>query len=323
MKLSIIIPVYNAEKYLDQCLKSICYQGLKREDYEVLLINDGSTDGSLAIGEKFRYQFKNYRLINQDNQGEAASRNVALKLAKGEYITFLDSDDYYECDTLNNALEIIQKGDLDILYLRLKQVCENGIFRQYIFDLPDEGSVAVGLKYERRPFPATVYRRTVIGSIMFPTGILVGPDSVFNAMVQAKAKRVSFTKKAIYNYTYRTDSLSKQGSSQEAFQGFLKAIIELRNFEKQFFADDKDARIYFDKLYIIFVTRILELNIMPGWNRERDQNLISLLKEEQLSYILDFLVDKYPYVNSSFLKFKSWQQYLGIKSAIYKLIYRA
>lgn len=323
MKLSIIIPVYNAEKYLYKCLQSIVLQNIKSQDFEVVLINDGSTDKSLKIAESFFGVIDNLRIITQLNQGEAVSRNNALKVSHGEYITFLDSDDYYENNALSTALDIISLNDLDILYLRLKQVDEQGNFRGFVYDLMNEGAVSFGLLYDRRPFPATVYRKKIIGDITFPHGILVGPDSVFNALVQSRADRVSFTKKAIYNYTYRADSLSKQGYTEKAFHGFMTAIRELQTCQAMNISENDAAIPYFENMYTVFVTRVLELNIIPEWNRGNYDELLNVLEELNLMYILDRLSDKYLYVASSFRKFKAYQQYLRFKSTIHQLLYRA
>lgn len=322
MKLSIIIPVYNAEQFLTKCLESICHQELDPSEYEVVLINDGSTDRSLNLAEDFRLKIKNFTIVTHENQGEAASRNIALQIAKGEYITFLDSDDYYEDKALSVALELIARDHLDILYLRLRQVDENGGFLGYVHDLPDAGVVSRGLDSYRRPFPATVYRRVLIGDIIFPAGIIVGPDSVFNAMVHAKAERVSFTREAAYNYTYRPDSLSKQGYTQKGFIGFMKALSLIHTYQQQYF-EKPDAENYFDRLYEIFVTRILELNVMPEWNRDRYNGMVKLLEEKDLRYILTKLAVKYPYADTSYPKFKAYQQYLALKSDLYKFIRRA
>ena len=93
MKLSIIIPVYYAEQYLKKCLESVFQQNLKLEDFEVICINDGSIDKTQQILEEFQKKYTNIILESQENFGEAISRNKAIFLSKGEYITFLDSDD--------------------------------------------------------------------------------------------------------------------------------------------------------------------------------------------------------------------------------------
>ena len=97
LKLSIIVPVYNVEKYLERCLKSLC--GLKIEN-EIIIINDGTKDGSLEIAERFRENHKNENIIiiSQENQGLSEARNNGLKVAKGEYISFIDSDDFVDTE---------------------------------------------------------------------------------------------------------------------------------------------------------------------------------------------------------------------------------
>ena len=89
--ISIIVPVYNVEEYLEECLESICKQTYT--DIEVVLVNDGSTDGSKEICEKYCRQDSRFKLINQENQGQSAARNNGVSFSTGEYITFVDSDD--------------------------------------------------------------------------------------------------------------------------------------------------------------------------------------------------------------------------------------
>ena len=264
MKLSIIIPVYNAEQYLKKCLESVFQQNLKLEDFEVICINDGSTDKTQQILEEFQKKYTNIILENQENFGEAISRNKAISLSKGEYITFLDSDDYYDALTLSKALQIIASQNLDILYLKMNHISED---YQFIQSLPNlsENEILSGLKHERRPFPATIYKKSVIGEIQFPLNIIVGPDSVFNALVQSKAKRVSFSSDLVYNYLVRHNSLSKKAITEEGYQGFINAITILDEYKNQHFSpENKEAQQYFDKVILVFVTRIVELHILPN-----------------------------------------------------------
>ena len=111
-ELSIIIPCYNVEKYIDECINSVLEQDVN--SYEILLINDGSTDNTLNILESYRKNSK-IKVINQQNGGLSKARNIGLLNAKGEYILFLDSDDFIEKKSLNKILEFIKKNSLDIL----------------------------------------------------------------------------------------------------------------------------------------------------------------------------------------------------------------
>lgn len=93
IKISIIIPVYNVEKYIEECLISVLNQTMK--EIEIICINDGSTDNSLKILNNYKNKNENIRIVNQENSGLSNARNVGLSLAKGEYIFFLDSDDFF------------------------------------------------------------------------------------------------------------------------------------------------------------------------------------------------------------------------------------
>lgn len=112
-KISIIVPVYNVEKYIKKCLDSIVNQTYK--NLEIIIINDGSTDDSLSIVEKYQKKDKRILLMNQINQGVSVARNNALKCASGDYIMFIDSDDWLELDTCHKLIDKIEKEKSDIV----------------------------------------------------------------------------------------------------------------------------------------------------------------------------------------------------------------
>ena len=320
MKLSIIIPVYNAEQYLKKCLESVFQQNLKPEDFEVICINDGSTDKTQQILEEFQKKYTNIILENQENFGEAISRNKALSLSKGEFITFLDSDDYYDALALSKALQIIASQNLDILYLKMNHISED---YQFIQSLPNlsENEILSGLKHERRPFPATIYKKSVIGEIQFPLNIIVGPDSVFNALVQSKAKRVSFSSDLVYNYLVRPNSLSKKAITEEGYQGFINAITILDEYKNQHFStENKEAQQYFDKVILVFVTRIVELHILPNLYQPKYKELKKLLSEKGYWHLAKTIAEKYPYFDTSFSKMARHQKKLIFKTKVYQLL---
>lgn len=101
MFLSFIVPVYNTEEYLDECLQSMLQQDLPQDDYEIICINDGSTDGSLGILRRYEREYPNVVVIDQENGGVCNARNAGLKVAQGEYIWYIDADDFIEPRSLN------------------------------------------------------------------------------------------------------------------------------------------------------------------------------------------------------------------------------
>ncbi len=115
IKFSVIVPVFNVEVYLKDCLDSILQQDIEQEQFEVLLVNDGSTDKSSAICEEYSKLYGNVTLISQKNRGLSAARNRGLNAAKGKYIIFVDSDDYIERNTFSLIYREIEKNKLDVL----------------------------------------------------------------------------------------------------------------------------------------------------------------------------------------------------------------
>ena len=103
-KISIIIPIYNSEKYLTHCLDSILKQTY--QDFEVILVNDGSTDNSAKICDNYTITDARFKVIHKQNQGVSIARNTGISYAKGEYISFIDSDDWIENDYLKNMINV-------------------------------------------------------------------------------------------------------------------------------------------------------------------------------------------------------------------------
>ncbi|WP_198839478.1 glycosyltransferase family 2 protein [Aureibaculum flavum] len=114
-RISIVIPMYNAENYIEQCLASILNQPLTKNDYEIIIINDGSKDGSLIKATEISKEDENITVFTQENKGVSAARNKGIDLANGKYIWFIDADDYIISDTANHLLSFAEKHDLDIL----------------------------------------------------------------------------------------------------------------------------------------------------------------------------------------------------------------
>lgn len=112
MKLSIIIPVYNVELYVEKCLCSCAEQNLSPDEYEIIVINDGTKDNSLEIVEKVAKDYTNIFIYSQENKGLSATRNKGLSLAKGEYEWFVDSDDWIEKNCLKDIVSNIEGFDV-------------------------------------------------------------------------------------------------------------------------------------------------------------------------------------------------------------------
>lgn len=132
--ISIILPIYNVEKYLKECLESILNQSYK--DYELLIIDDGSKDNSLEIAKNYKYKFKDLIIFTQDNKGVSEARNLALSNAKGEYILFVDSDDFLEKEMLEKIINTAVKTEADIVITNYYLYYDRNNYIKFLKDMP-------------------------------------------------------------------------------------------------------------------------------------------------------------------------------------------
>jgi len=150
LKLSIIVPVYNVEKYVEKCLESLC--GLRIEN-EIIVVNDGTKDSSLEIVERFKENHKNENIIiiSQENLGLSEARNNGLKAAKGEYISFIDSDDFVDTENYEKFINEVIEDKVDIGIGRYKKIIEknNGTELECVTEIRnyDKGEIRTGKEY--------------------------------------------------------------------------------------------------------------------------------------------------------------------------------
>lgn len=201
--ISVIIPVYNVEKFLEKCLESILKQTLK--EFEVLLINDGSTDRSLEICHKFQQKYPNIiRVFNNQNQGSSISRNQGINEAKGEYIQFIDSDDWIEETMFEEMYRKIKKDNSDIVisgYIREDRILNSNLEMIPITSKSDKYfwlSDKALIPYT----PNKLYKRDKIldFKLKFEAEIRLSEDLLFNIQYMLMSQKVSVLPKAFYHY---------------------------------------------------------------------------------------------------------------------------
>lgn len=321
LKLSIIIPVYNSEKYLDKCLESVCHQNLSESDYEIIVINDGSDDRSREIIEKFTVKYPHIVFINQENQGVSAARNAGLALAKGDYITFIDSDDFIYPDSLPKLLNYILRNDLDILYGSMEHIDEMGNHLSFFPETGAQDVIKKGIEHSRRTFPPTFYRKKMIQNISFQHEISIGEDTLFNAMAQSLAEKVSYFAAPYYRYTHRKNSLSTSENYQSKTKDMYLASERLQNFEQEYFPNATGSETgYFDGVQKIFFKRIIEWSVSRNLTKEEFQKLSQFAVENGRKNLLRELSKEYKMIDRSFIWFYFYQKLQFIKQiAIKKL----
>lgn len=215
MKLSIIIPIYNVEKFLNKCLNSVLKQ-IEKDD-ELILINDGSTDNSFNICKNIKEKYKknNIILINKKNEGVAIARNIGLKKATGDYIFWIDSDDWLDDNCIKIIKNVIEKTKSDIILFDFYNVNKKDIRPCFMFKEErrlnkKEILIEVAQDSFRSFLWRTVVKRDIYENIYFPEGVQMMEDFSIYHLLFHKAKTFYYIRKPLYYYRLVNNSLSQK-----------------------------------------------------------------------------------------------------------------
>lgn len=263
--ISVIVPIYKVEPYLRQCLDSILAQTYK--NIEVIMVDDGSPDNCGAICEEYAAKYKNFIAVHKENAGLGMARNTGMTLMKGEYVMFVDSDDFIDPDLIENLYDAIQKNGVDISKSCSRDIDDRGVitcnrrFQDEVF--PDDDAAKVFLP---RMLGSAPNKKDVLGSsawgnlyktshiinhgINFPSErVLISEDLIFNIEYMQYAKGACTISKIGYNYRYNKDSLTKSYRADrfEACAYFHKYVLNwLKNL-----GYDMDTIYRLDKKFFI------------------------------------------------------------------------
>jgi len=246
-RLSLIVPVFNVEKYLGKCLDSLLNQDIPYDEYEIIIINDGSTDGSLKIAQKYENKYPNIRLISQENKGLGAARNSGIKVAEGKCLFFVDSDDYIHPNSLGTLLTRFENEKLDALRFNYEAINESGEIIQKkkseLYNVFYSEQVVDGETFlsEHLGWACYVWVFLFDASFIKKYQFLFDENIYFEDVewlvrVLMAAKRVQSIDKLVYFYLQRSGSITQSNQ------------IEKKN------------KIISDKLYIIDKLKLLSQN---------------------------------------------------------------
>lgn len=300
-KLSIIVPVYNVEKYLDKCIVSILNQDY--EDFELILVNDGSTDRCIEICNKYLSKDKRIVLINKSNGGLSSARNAGLDIARGKYIGFVDSDDWIEKDMYSTLLNIANKYESDIVQCEYQSVVEDD------YKINNKQSIlnhftnlqAIDQMYGDRYISATVswnkiYNKNLFKDIRFPIGKL-HEDEFTTYKLLYKSKKVTYTSKKLYYYRQTPNSIMNSKFSIRRLD-IIQALEEKKIFiesleQKKLYT--KTIRYYNDMMINIYLAcerdmlnnKVHLLNIKNKFN-ENYYEILRMITRFKFKHILKF-----------------------------------
>lgn len=226
IRISIIIAIYNVQKFLPRCIRSVLNQDMDSDHYEVILIDDGSTDSSYDIAAEFARHYPRIILLKQENRGAAAARNSGLEKARGEYVWFIDSDDYIEENCLRKILLPAEENNLDFLFFRL--ACMADAQKNYRFksnlSLP-YNEIMSGWEALKRFTPYSIANCIIKRTYLLENGLSFNvrayrDDVEFSGRAVCMAARLMHVDETPYYYYYRPDSISRK----QTFENQLKLL---------------------------------------------------------------------------------------------------
>ena len=264
--ISIIVPIYNTEKYLHECLDSIINQTYA--NFEVLLVNDGSTDSSGIICQEYVERDSRFRYFEKDNGGVASARNLGLEHSEGTYITFIDSDDWVEFKYLEVLYTALKENDTDVAISTYKRFAQDGVFYLRSYSREDDEFLNLGtrsrdsfleilprlgeLDHSFYSISSKLIKRKIIGNLLFDEQVSYAEDLNFFFHLYLGVESVVYVRD--YTYIYRTHDASTSQNVNE-----LKALQELEIYKSMFQQIDRmglPTFYYFKRMENVVTYRI-------------------------------------------------------------------
>ena len=284
MRFSIIIPVYNVEKYLPRCLDSCIHQDIPSNEYEIIIINDGSPDGSKAIAEEYAEKYPNIKLFNQENGGLSVARNNGFDKAKGKYVWFVDSDDWIVENCLSEIYDKMVSQDLDMLQIGYTEAWDDGTVK------PSERGFFEGLKsgcetmkeiYIPAPAQFTIYKRSFLYSfsLKFFPGIY-HEDAEFKPRALFFAKRFASLNKHVYYYYQRANGSIMSHYSYKRGIDMMTVCKRIQMFEINTLMST-DTKREFDYVISVYLNELFK-GIATLESDERYELIEKLKSEKEL-----------------------------------------
>lgn len=242
IKVSIIIPIYNSECYLERCLDSILAQSFT--EWECICVNDGSTDRSNLILERYRIKDERFKVIEQENAGASVARNNALSFVKGKYIVFVDSDDYISYDYLQILYEKITNDNSDLCCCGYYSIEREKIVKQHDFPLDNQGRdyflkclfSGTGGTICSKIFSSQLIRTN---EIKFNTDFSLCEDQLFSLEIMCNSNKITSVEYFGYYYERNNQYSLVKGANYEVWLAQLKLIEYMDSYMLKFSVEDE------------------------------------------------------------------------------------
>lgn len=273
-KIGVIVPVYNAERYLKKCIESILNQSF--QDFELILIDDGSIDASGKICDEYAEKNKNVRVIHSEHKGLAAIRNKGLDENTSEYIAFVDSDDYIDRNYLETLFQMMIRNEADLVISCGKNVADDAVNKTEESDFAAdriEEHIAPKSEIYKRMFAdrqtitfawGKLYHRNIFQTVHYPDGELYEDMKVIDKIIE-NSHRIVYTSYAGYYYVQTLDSITRGKASPEHMV-LLENERQLLNFISQNYPDiSKEAKRHYFWSCFFVLSRLVSV---PQYKKE-------------------------------------------------------
>lgn len=250
-KISIIVPVYNGEKYIERCVDSLIRQTYK--NIEIIIVNDGSTDDTLKILNKYAKEDNRIVVITKENSGVTETRNIGIQKSSGDYLCFCDADDWYEPDMCETLIEAIKKYNVKVAvcgYIRVEENLKTlikGTKTEHVLTKKEaikniiSGGLFTGSLWTK------IYEKTLFCNLQIERSIKYNEDILINYLVFKKVNHVAFIDKCKYNYYIHADSSTGGADSVRANRDCLFVsefmLNELQGSELEFYIHQRYTNV--------------------------------------------------------------------------------
>ena len=299
MTISLIIPVYNVEKYVEKCILSCVYQrNFHISDYEIIVINDGSPDRSLEIIESIAWNGVRHKIVSQNNMGLSVARNNGLAMADGEYVWFIDSDDWIS----DNALSVISrylKQGVDAISINAADVKENSIITRFNYGL-DSNKIYSGkfLMKKHKWYCAaqyTIYKRRflLMNNLYFKAGIF-HEDMEFTPRAYYLIESICIENAVLYYIRQNPESITRKFNSKKNFD--LLIVVQSLDSYKKHHVNNKYYKIYYNQFISLAINSSLNNNKMLtdeekerliGFYRDNRRIFFNMIFSGNLKYFIE------------------------------------
>ena len=317
MKLSVIVPVYNTSKYLNKCIDSILNQTFK--DIELILVDDGSTDNSYSILEDYKNKYpKKIVLLQKENGGQGSARNLGLKSAKGDYITFVDSDDTIDKNMYEEMYNLAVEGNYDIVICGLQDYYEkNNSTQKVSLNLSKDAFIKDALIKSVPSVVNKLYKRSLFqkSKVVFNEKIWY-EDYPYSMELVVNAKKIGYIDKYFYQYFHRATSTMHNENIKRNLD-ILKAHDDLINYfkENNFYEkyNEELSFLLLKEVYLSTINRIIRTGNLYKEKRAVIKEIRKYCKKNGLRKTQYFCTLPFAFKASYYLiKFRMYHTLSGI-----------